>query len=148
MASAVGGARLPARLTGTSAAQHEARPKSLGPKWEWAESQAQACRTEIVKAISAICNAALGTSSSAFSSAAEKPIFFLNAGASVALSDEQLFGKLKQSNLGADDLLFGGHNGVLSNRRGGALRHPDRSASRLGYRCAVDQDTTVRLNLS
>ena len=72
--------------------------------------------------------------------ALRKPIFFLNAGASVALSDEQLFGKLKQSNLGADDLLFGGHNGVPSNRRGGALRHPDRSASRLGYRCAVDAD--------
>jgi hypothetical protein len=28
-----------------------------------------------------------------------------------------------------------------------ALRHPDRSAPRLGCRCAVDQDTTVRLSL-
>ena len=60
----------------------------------------------------------------------------------------ELLGELQQADLGADDLLFSGHDGVLSNRRGGTLRHPDRSAPRLGYRCAVDQDTTVRLNLS
>jgi hypothetical protein len=50
--------------------------------------------------------------------------------------------------LGANDLLFSGHYSALSIRRGGALRHPDRSAPRLGYRFAVDQDTTVRLSLS
>ena len=38
---------------------------------------------------------------------------------------------------------------VSSNRRGGALRHPDRSASRLGLRFAVgNQDTDVRLSFS
>jgi hypothetical protein len=38
---------------------------------------------------------------------------------------------------------------VSSNRRGGALRHPDRSAPRLGSRVAVgNQDTSVRLSFS
>jgi hypothetical protein len=38
---------------------------------------------------------------------------------------------------------------VSSNRRGGALRHPDRSAPRLGLRFAVgNQDTDVRLSFS
>ena len=60
----------------------------------------------------------------------------------------ELLGELQQADLGADDLLFSGHDGVLSNRRDGALRHPDRSAPRLGCRCAVDQAATVRLSLS
>jgi hypothetical protein len=38
---------------------------------------------------------------------------------------------------------------VSSNRRGGALRHPDRSAPRLGLRFAVgNQGTYVKSNLS
>ena len=41
------------------------------------------------------------------------------------------------------------HKTVLNEfYRGGALRHPDRSAPRLGSRCAVDQAATVRLSLS
>jgi len=36
----------------------------------------------------------------------------------------ELLRQLQQPDLDADDLLFGGHDGVLSNRRGGALRHP------------------------
>ena len=46
----------------------------------------------------------------------------------------ELLGKLQQSNLRADDLLFG--RSRRPNRRGGALRHPDRSAPRLGLRFA------------
>jgi hypothetical protein len=43
----------------------------------------------------------------------------------------ELFGKLQQANLGADDFLFSRH-GVLQCAEAGALRHPDRSAPRLG----------------
>jgi hypothetical protein len=42
----------------------------------------------------------------------------------------------------ADDLLFGRH-GVLQCRRGGALRHPNRSAPRLGLRFAVGTRTPL-----
>ena len=48
----------------------------------------------------------------------------------------ELLGELQEPNLGADDLLFGRHV-VSSIRRGGALRHPDRSAPRLGLQFAV-----------
>ena len=39
----------------------------------------------------------------------------------------ELLRKLQQANLGTDDLLFS-RRAVSSNCRGGALRHPDRSA--------------------
>jgi hypothetical protein len=48
----------------------------------------------------------------------------------------ELLGKLQQPDFGTDDLLFGGH-GCSPIRRGGALRNPDHSAPRLGYRFAV-----------
>jgi len=48
----------------------------------------------------------------------------------------ELFGKLKQSNFGTDDLLFSRH-GVLQSPRRGASPPPDRSAPHLGLRFAV-----------
>ena len=57
----------------------------------------------------------------------------------------ELLGEFQQSDLGADNLLFSRH-GVLQCAKAGALRHPDRSAPRLGLRFAVgNQDTSVRL---
>src|SRR4051812_20682729 len=47
----------------------------------------------------------------------------------------ELLRKLQQANLGTDDLLFSRHDVLQC--RGGALRHPDRSAPRLGLRFAV-----------
>jgi len=37
-------------------------------------------------------------------------------------------GELQEPDLGADDLLFGRHGGVLQYAEAGALRHPDRFA--------------------
>ena len=47
----------------------------------------------------------------------------------------ELLRKLQQANLGTDDLLFSRHDVLQC--RGGALRHPDRSAPCLGLRFAV-----------
>ena len=47
----------------------------------------------------------------------------------------ELLRKLQQANLGTDNLLFSRHDVLQC--RGGALRHPDRSAPRLGLRFAV-----------
>jgi hypothetical protein len=49
----------------------------------------------------------------------------------------ELLSKLQQANLGADDLLFSRH-GVLQCPEAEALRHPDRSAPRIGSRFAVE----------
>src|SRR5262249_49781971 len=45
----------------------------------------------------------------------------------------ELLGQLQQPNLGADDLLFGGHGGGLQSAE---ARPPAPSRPRLGYRCA------------
>jgi len=48
----------------------------------------------------------------------------------------ELFGQLQEPNLGADDLLFGRHGGVLQSAEAGRYATPTSSAPRLGYRCA------------
>jgi hypothetical protein len=50
----------------------------------------------------------------------------------------KLLGELQQPHLRADDLLVLGHVGVLIERRGWALRNPNRSAPSLGSRFSYD----------
>jgi hypothetical protein len=60
------------------------------------------------------------------------------------LTIAELFGELQQPNFAR--MIF---CSVVMVRRGGALRHPDRSAPRLASRFAVRiQDTSVRLSFS
>jgi hypothetical protein len=59
----------------------------------------------------------------------------------------ELLGKPDQSNLGADDLLFGRHGVLQSPRRGASPPRPLRAPPRLAIR-RWDQDTSVRLSFS